>query len=90
MCRTEAFWSSWRLACNCMSISIRLVRCRFFSPYARGLIAARIGLRNPSSGEVLSGTSTGRFQRGCRRRNWSATISPVLFSQSLRRAMPAA
>ena len=35
-----------------MSISIRLVRFRFFSPYARGLIEARIGLMNPSSGEV--------------------------------------
>ncbi|MGB0094428.1 MAG: hypothetical protein WBP81_18100, partial [Solirubrobacteraceae bacterium] len=42
--------SSWRLACSCISISIRLVRSRFFSPSARGLIEARIGLMNASSG----------------------------------------
>ena len=75
MCRTSAFWSSWRLACSCVSISIRLVRSRFFSPYARGLIEARIGLMNPSSGEVVSGMSAGRVQRGARRPNWSATIA---------------
>lgn len=73
-----------------MSISIGLVRSRFFSPYARGLIEARIGLMNPSSGEVVSGMSAGRVQRGARRPNWAATIRPVLFSQSLRRVIPAA
>jgi hypothetical protein len=52
-----------------MSISIRLVRWRCFSPYARGPIAARIGLMDASSGEVDSGMSAGRLARGPRRLN---------------------
>ena len=57
------------VACSCMSISIRLVRWRCFSPYARGPIAARIGLMDASSGEVDSGMSAGRLARGPRRLN---------------------
>jgi len=53
--------------------------------YARGPIAARIGLMNPSSGEVLNGVSGGRLARGPRRPNWSSTIRLVLSSHSLRR-----
>src|SRR5450631_1805957 len=73
-----------------MSISSRLVRSRFVSPYARGWIEARIGLMNASSGEVVSGMFAGRFQRGPRRSNCSSTIFPVVFSHSLTRGMPAA
>jgi hypothetical protein len=62
----------------------------FLSPYARGPTAARIGLVNPSSGEVDSGMSTGRLALGPRRLNYSATIWPVVFSHSLRRGMPVA
>jgi len=42
------------------------MRSRFFSPYARGWIDARTGLMNASSGEVVSGMSADRFQRGPR------------------------
>ena len=64
--------------------------CRFFSPSARGLIEARIGLMNPSSGEVLRWMSARRVHRGALPPNWSATIRPALFSQSVRQKMPAA
>src|SRR5680860_1814869 len=66
-----------------MSINSRLVRSRFLSPYARGWMAARIGLLSPSSGAVLSGVAARRVARGLRRPNWSSTIRPVVFSHSL-------
>ena len=54
------------------------------------LPAVRGPLMNPSIGEVDTGMSAGRVERGPRRRSWSSTIRPVLSSQSLRREMPAA
>ena len=90
MSRTYSLSSSWRLACRYMSISIRLVRSRFFSPYARGPTAARIELMNPSNSEVLNGVSAGRVERCPRRRSWSSTTCPVVVRHSLRRGMPAA
>src|SRR5680860_1255550 len=78
------------LACSCLSINSRFVRSRLLSPYARGWMAARIGLMGPSSGAVLSGVSARRVARGLRRPNWSSTIRPVVFSHSLSRGMSAA